>query len=581
MQNIVKSKNWALKNTAPAEFFNFLRGVNHKFSKPEILGQILWNRGIKTAEEVETFLNPNYDLHIHDPFLLKGMEKAVSRLIQAVKNKEKIIVSADYDADGVCGSVVLSEFLKAVEADFDVWIPDRFKEAYGLSKEKIEEFARTGAKVIVTIDCGVTDYDEIELANQKGIDVIVIDHHLIPPKWPRAFAIIDHKQEDDTYPEKILCGTGLAFKLVQGLLKKENWGLKEGWEKWLLDCVAIATVADMVPLTGENRIFVKYGCLVIKKGRRLGLSKLLKFKNIDLSSVTSETIGYQIAPRINAASRMDHANTAYELLKTENEEEAGWLAKRLEEKNSERRTIVELILGELSLRFESVPLSSVVFEGSKDWPAGVLGIAANRLVEKFHRPVFLYSIVSDTMVKGSCRAPEGVNVVDLMRGAENLFFDFGGHALSGGFSMLPEKIDELREKIIELGDRLNYDATASPREADMEINLDDISENLFEDTQILQPFGQVNPSPVFLIKNVFIRDLKKVGSNGSHVKMKLGKNGFSGGYDKSAIGAIYFRAGENGFKAGDKIDVLAELQENIWNDRRNIELRIVDARHSE
>lgn len=577
MDNIVKSKEWILKNPAPADFFDFLRGVGHKFSRPEILGQLLWNRGIKTTEEIETFLNPSYEFHSHDPFLLKGMEKAVLRMIQAVKNKEKIIVFADYDADGVCGSVVMSEFLKAVGADFDVWIPDRFKEAYGLAKEKIEEFALLGAKVIITIDCGVTDYDEIELANTKGIDVIVIDHHLVPPKWPNALAIIDHKQEDDTYPEKVLCGTGLAFKLVQGLLKKENWGLKDGWEKWLLDCVAIATVADMVPLTGENRTFVKYGCIVIKKGRRLGLSKLLNFKNIDLSSVTSETIAYQIAPRINAASRMDHANTAYELMMTENNEEADWLAKRLEVKNSERRTLVDSILGELFLKIESADLPSVIFEGSKDWPAGVLGIAANRLVEKFSRPVFLYSIVSNEVVKGSCRAPLGVNVVDLMRGAENLFSDFGGHALSGGFSMLPDNIAKLKEKIVELGDSLNYDGAESPREAEIKINLQDVSDSLFEDIQLLQPFGQENRAPVFLVKNIFIRDLKKVGNNGDHIKMKLGKDGFFNGYDKTAIGAIYFRGGLNGFKAGDKIDILAELQENIWNERRNIELKIVDA----
>ena len=530
-----------------------------------LLRQLLWNRGLKTKEEIEKFLNPDYEKHVHDPFLFKGMEKAVLRVIKAIDSKEKIIIFADYDADGIDGAVVLAEFLKKVEANFEVFIPDRFVEQYGLSMARVEEFKGLGAKLVITIDCGITDFNEIEKANEYGIDTIIFDHHIVPPKWPNAYAIIDHKQEDDTYPEKVLCGTGLAFKLVQGVLARKNYGIIPGWEKWLLDSVAIATVADMVPLTGENRVLVKYGIDVLKKMRRAGIRSILQSRNIQPQEITSGTIGFVLSPRINAASRMDHANTAFELLLTENQIEAEWLTKRLEEKNTERRGLVDEILKKLDEKFAGVESPKLIFEGSREWPAGVLGIAANRLLEKYHCPVFLYSR-QQNVVKGSCRASEGVNVVELMRGAEDCFSDFGGHAFSGGFSLLPEKLEDLEKRLRKSLDSFIYKEIS--READAEISLDDVTPEIYAMLQELEPFGQGNPKPVFLLHDILIKELRHVGSDKTHVKMKLSDKG---------IGAIYFRGSHNGFKAGDTVDILAELQENRWNGFTNIELNIVDA----
>ncbi|OGZ96798.1 MAG: single-stranded-DNA-specific exonuclease RecJ [Candidatus Sungbacteria bacterium RIFCSPLOWO2_02_FULL_51_17] len=579
MSIFVNTSQWIVKPSPPEEFVALVRknfsaeggsapGGQVSISQFQLLAQLLWSRGLKTEAEVDKFLNPDYAKHTHDPFLFKGMDKAVARLISAIEKKEKIIVFADYDADGVDGAAILCEFLKKVGAEYSVFIPDRFKEAYGLSMARIDEFHGLGAKVIVTIDCGVTDFNEIEKANEYGTDVIVCDHHLVPPRWPNAYAIIDHKQEDDTYPEKVLSGAGLAFKIVEAVLKRwKHPDIIPGWEKWLLDCVAIAAIADMVPITGENRVYVKYGIDVMKKMRRPGLRALLRGRDILPGRITQETIGFTIAPRINAASRMDHANTAFELLMTENIAEAEWLSRRLEEKNLERRSIVEKILITLDERLKNVSEPRIIFEGSSDWPAGVLGIAANRILEKYHCPVFLYAMLPG-VIKGSCRGPEGMNIVDFMRTAEGHFTDFGGHAQAGGFSLLPEKVLELKS-VLEAGIvGIEYDAAAPKHEADAALSMEEVNRDTFNIVQRLQPFGFGNLEPVFLFQDVEIQDMRHVGSDGTHVKMKLGPQG---------IGAIYFRASHNGFKQRDRLDMLATLQENEWNGNSTIELRVVDA----
>ncbi|KKU50785.1 MAG: single-stranded-DNA-specific exonuclease RecJ [Candidatus Sungbacteria bacterium RIFCSPLOWO2_02_FULL_47_9] len=566
MATIVNKSDWTVKSPPPEDFLSVVSGAGFSPEHAPFIAQLLWARGINTKEKIEKFFNPDYTTGVHDPFLFKGMEKAATRVVRAIQNKEKIIVFADYDADGVDGAVIMAEFLKKAGGEHEVFIPDRFTESYGLTLERIDEFKELGARVLITIDCGVTDYDEVEKANSFGMDVIILDHHIVPPKWPNAYAIIDHKQEDDTYPEKVLCGTGLAFKLVQAVLKKERFGLVEGWEKWFLDAVAIATVADMVPLTGENRVLVKYGVEVIKKMRRPGLKALLGEKAIHPQEITAETIGFYIAPRINAASRMDHANTAFELMLTDEDEKADWLARRLEEKNQERRTLVEKILKTLEVRLAGKEPPIIIFEGSPEWPAGVLGIAANRILEKYGCPVFLYGILPD-IVKGSCRAGKGFNVVELMRGAEDCFDDFGGHAVSGGFSMKLENVERLKAKLQASLEQF-APPDSEPIQADAEIALKDVTSELYALTKSFEPFGQENPKPLFSLRGVKLKEVKHVGADQTHVKLKLGDEG---------LGAIYFRGSHNGFKTGDTVDILAELQENTWRGTTKIELNIVEA----
>lgn len=595
MAIFVNSKKWIVKPPATEDYLRLISNLQfprlpwsavetaggRAISNPILFGQLLWNRGLKTEEEIEKFLHPDYEKHTHDPFLFKDMEKAVERIFKAIKNKEKIMVFADYDADGISGAVVMSEFLKKAEAEFDVSIPDRYKEQYGLSMGKVEEFQISGVKLLITIDCGVTSFNEIEKANGYGMDVIILDHHIVPPRWPNAFAIIDHKKEDETYPEKILSGAGLSFKVAHAVIKKhgEELGIIRGWEKWLLDCVAIAAVADMVPLTGENRVFVKFGIDVLGKMRRIGLRSMLVLRNISASDITAETIGYTIAPRINAASRMDHANTAFELLVTENQVEADWLAKNLEEKNAERRGIVDDILKQVQQKLGEPDSIKLIFEGNDTWPPGVLGIAANRLTEKYGCPSFLYSIVAG-VVKGSCRAPDGVDLVSFMSKAGDLLSDFGGHKLAGGFSADPKNVSMLEKRLRELAESLVYDKTTAIFEADAEIALEDVNLGTFKLINYLEPFGKENPKPLFILRNIDIKEVRHVGQDQTHVKMKLTQESRALRSFNEGVGAIYFRAAHNGFKQGDKLDILAELQENKWNGNTAIELNIIDARCS-
>lgn len=561
----VQPKEWRLKSSPPENFMRTLHDL------PPLVRQLLWTRGITDQKAVATLLNPDYARHTFDPFLFHHMERAVKRIQKAIFEKEQIVVFGDYDADGVCGAAILHEFLREVAALHDVFIPDRSKEHFGLSIKKIKDFYASGAKLLVTVDCGVTDYDEIELANSLGIDVIILDHHVVPPRWPNAFAIIDHKHPDETYPEHVLSGAGLAFKVVQALVKSGEFGISPGWEKWLLELVAIAAIADMVPLTGENRTLVTYGLKVLRKTKRLGLLSLMQLLGINPEEATIETISHGIAPRINAASRMDHANTAFSLLTTKHKAEAEWLSRRLNEKNEERKKMVAAIFEELRSKIESRQPASIIFEGSTEWPAGVLGLVASRLVETYQRPVFLYA-ANDELVKGSCRAPQGMNVVELMSKAGEMFSDFGGHTLSGGFAALPENLPRLKEKLESIGQEFDFTKTPAILEIDVELSLDEAGEVTFELVRMLEPFGQGNPQPAFLIRGAKIADIRKVGLGGKHLKMKLGPR---------YIGAIYFGAGENGFRIGDFIDVVAEMQENIWNGSKNIELRIIDARHSQ
>ncbi|MEK7560565.1 MAG: single-stranded-DNA-specific exonuclease RecJ [Patescibacteria group bacterium] len=568
-------KTWIMQPPMPAEFFHSIATPTlEAMENRAILAQLLWNRGIRDEDAAARFLAPDYARDIHDPMRLKNMDRAVERINRAAESGEKTLIFSDYDADGVCGAAVLGEFFRIIRVNHDVHMPDRTKEAYGLSEEKIRSFFEQGITLLITIDCGVTDYNEIELARSLGIDTIVIDHHIVPPRWPNAYAIVDHKQEDETYPEHVLSGAGLAFKLVQALIANGQYAdvIEPGREKWLLDCVAIAAVADMVPLTGENRALVAFGLKVLRKMRRRGLAALLDGANIAAADIDEETIGFTIAPRINAASRMAHARMAFDLLTTEDLMEAHTIARSLEEKNTDRKRAVERIIEELETHVLPAGAPEVVFAGSPLWSAGVLGIAANRLMERYGRPVFLYEM-RGTVAKGSCRSPDGLNVVSLMRSAEEYFLDFGGHESAGGFSFAPEYAVHIHERITKtVATQIGTDTEPSAIIADLEIGLSDVRPRLFDETRMLAPFGQGNEAPRFLIRNVPISDLRPVGKDGTHLKLWFGE---------TRIPAIYFGGAARGFRRGDRTDIIAALQKNVWNGTTTIELRVVDMKKCE
>lgn len=550
-----------------------------KSNVSNLIATLLEDRGINKDEE-EVFLHPDYERDTHDPFLFADMEKAVARLKLAIDSNEKVIIFGDYDADGTGGTVIFTDFFQKIKFEnFAVYIPDRFHEGYGLKMKHVEDFIKGGAKLIITIDCGVTNYDEIAHAEREGTNVIVLDHHIVPPKWPPAHAIINPKKEDEPYPYKFICGTGLAFKMVDAMLKKYDFAVPKNWQRWLLDVVAISTVADMVPLTGENRVLLQYGLKVLRKSKRKGLSALYNMTRTNAVHIDEMDIGFTIAPRINAASRLAHATISHGLLTVTNDEEAKRLALQLEEINSKRKKLVEEIYEEAVRQVkDDSKQEHIIFLGNESWPPGVLGIVCNRLVSEFSRPAYLWGGGGENY-KGSCRTYGGLNVVDLMREAgESILTDFGGHKASGGFAVEKKDIHEFSSCIREVYESGKHASAEDPLLIEAVLAVDDVSESLFSAIHQLAPFGMENPKPLFCFRHIKPIGAGAFGSNGGgHVKVTFRRE------DGTLINAIGFGTGTEWIEriqSGERIDMAAAIEENRWNGKREIRLRIEALRPS-
>ncbi len=547
----------------------------------DLLNQLLLARGIETPEQREKFLTPSYLRDISDPFLLRDMERAVTRILLAIKNSEKIIIFSDYDADGVPGAVVLSEFFKKIDyKNFEVYIPNRHTESYGLSEKSIQEFAKSDAKLVITIDCGITDVVEVKLANKLNLDVIITDHHLPPEILPEAYAIINPKQPGDTYPDKMLCGSGVIFKVVQALIRSGDFGLDKNWEKTLLDLVAIATISDRVPLTDENRALTKFGLIMLQRTRRPGLMALLAAAKLRQENLNEDDVGFMLGPRINSAGRMSHASEAYFLLTTNNFSEAQEMAKHLEKQNAERKKSVEKILETCEARLGTIAeadLPVVIVIGDPSWSPGVLGLGASRLVEnRYQRPVFVWGSNGDE-IKGSCRSDGSVNLVDLMRvaGGEDFFTAFGGHAMAGGFSISLEKVGELEERLLKAYKKIEKLEKVGEIKPDAVISIDDVSEYAWHLLEQLAPFGTGNPKPVFSLPNIEIAQAKTFGNGGIHLELGFAKS------NGTVVCAIGFFTALDKFKnvkleVGNKINLTATLEKSYFKRQPELRLRIVE-----
>ncbi len=577
-------KIWKLKKEAPLSFFE-------KFSKyPKAIAQLFYNRKIKDLKQAEDFLNPDY-AHIKDPFLLKDINKAVARIKEAVKNKEKVVIYHDYDADGICGSLVLSSFFNEISFNFSTYTPDRQTEGYGLNEEFISKAVKDRVNLIITVDCGINSHKEIKLAKEKGIDVIVVDHHLPDENEPEALAVINPKQKKCLYEFKDLCATGVAYKLVLALIDefKDEYKIKDGFEKWLLDLVAIATVADMMPLFGENRILVKYGLIVLKKTRRIGLRGLIRSSGLKLSNIDSEAIAYQIAPRINATSRMTHASISYDLLSVKDKEIAQKLLYEVEKTNQERRRVVDLALKTATKKTEkeiedSGNLPGIILVGDKSWTPGIVGLVAGRLTEKYQRPSFVYGEVG-SLLKGSCRGVDGFNVVEVMHKCyqedKDIFLHYGGHSKAGGFSVFKEKKEKFAGVLKEISSEYNFDEIKKEIEIDYLLSPEEITKEFLDLLYLFEPFGEGNREPLFLMKGLFVLSVRFLGSQKRHVKINVkvsdSKNKL---YFFELIG---FNLSENfkDIKPNDKIDAVFSISKNNWNGDDGFQFNIKDLRFYE
>lgn len=541
-----------------------------------LIDKLLHIRGI-SEDDRESFLFPDYEAQTHDPMLFKDMGIATDRLKKAIDNDEHIVVFGDYDADGTCGTVVFTDFLRKIEfTNFEIYLPDRYNEGYGLKQKHVEAFIKNNAKLLITIDCGVTSLDEIKYAKEHDLETIVLDHHIVPPVWPEAIAIINPKRPGEKYPYQHICGTGLSFKFVSAMIQRFDFDIPEGWEKWLLDAVAIATVADMVPLTGENRVLLRYGIKVLKKTRRLGLKELYKKAKLNTRFFQTDDIGFMIAPRINAASRLAHASLSYRLLTTIDSKEARDLAKELDELNASRKILVEEMMKEAHdeiAQMKEIP--ELLFIGRVGWNPGVLGILANRLLDTYHRPAFVWG-GGEKDRKGSCRGGDEVNVVELMRSCEKLFTNMGGHAAAGGFAFDGKNTEKIGKELNAAFLKMEKGAQAPPLVFDAELAMEDVAEQVLQDLKKLEPFGMDNTKPLFLFPAVKPIELEAFGKNGGgHVRARFRTE------RGSFITAIGFGLGDHIpelHKAGVPIDVAGHIEENYFAGRRELRLRIVAMR---
>lgn len=530
-------------------------------------------RGV-TSEDAQSFLNPDYVTGLHDPNLLHDSAKAAARIIDAMEKDQKIAIFSDYDCDGIPGAVILHDYFKGVRYDnFVNYIPHRHFEGFGLNTTAIDKLAADDVKLIITIDCGTSDIEAIAHANEKGLDVIVTDHHEPPAELPAAFAIVNPKLGN--YPFTELCGAAVVFKLVQVLLEKTEHDVKPGFEKWWLDMVGIATIADMVPLVGENRVLAQYGLKVLRKSRRPGLQQLLKKNRVNQLYLTEEDIGFTIGPRINAASRMDTPEDAFQLLAATDEAEAGAKVEHLENLNKERKTAVSLITRELHDRLKKLPeVPEVIVLGNPEWRPSLVGIAANKIAEEHQKPVFLWGKDGNGVFKGSCRSGGGVSVVTLMNEANSVFIEHGGHHFSGGFSVKDDDIftfgDALNIAFSELG---NKAAIEEEHFIDEVLQLHDVSYKLVKEIQQLAPYGTGNRKPLFAFQNVTPRKVEQFGKTKEHLKLTFeSTNGEVEGITFFATPDSFTKKPSNEYSQ----TVIGHVEQSFFMGRQQIRLRIVD-----
>jgi single-stranded-DNA-specific exonuclease len=553
----------------------------------ELLDLLLANRGIP-IEEREKFLNPSYEDHLYDPYLMLGMERAVVRIFEVTEAKEKILIYSDYDCDGIPASVIMHDFFHKIGYEnFVIYIPDRHDEGYGLHMDAIDKFIEDEVKLLITFDLGITAIEETAKAEAAGIDVIITDHHLprrsdsvegpASDELPRAYAILNPKQEGCNYPDKMLCGAGVAFKLVQALILKygEYWKINNGWEKWLLDMAGIATLSDQVPLLNENRVLAYYGLKVLRRGKRPGLSELFRKAGVDVSKLNEEDITFTLAPRINAASRMADPMKAFELLSTTDLTEARTLSDHLTKINDERKIMVAHIMKDVKNVLKKREDKPLIVIGNPAWRIGILGLIASKVVDEYKRPVFVWGNDGNEIIRGSCRSWGGINLVELMSQLpENSLLGFGGHKGAGGFSVSYEEIHFLEERLLKVLDVMKEGRSEEEQSIDATILLDDVTNENYNVIEKLAPYGMGNPKPTFLFKNVEIFGIKEFGKEKNHLEL-IFKNSKG-----NQIKAISFFKTRESFKEilviGNKIDMIATFEKNSFAGRTELRLRIVD-----
>lgn len=573
-----RDKAWVVGNAAPEDF------VHHSDYHP-VIATLLHQRNLHAPHDLTTFFDASYPDGLHDPLLFRGMAPASDRIAAAIANDEPVAVYGDYDTDGVTASALLVQALTAMGAHVTHAIPRR-EDGYGLHSHIIAALAEAGIRLLITVDCGISNVHEVEQANQHGIDVIVTDHHHPPPTLPPALAIINPKQAGCAYPYKQLVGVGIAFKLVQALVTRNHLRMNMGRYRNhplrlrdFLDLVALGTVTDLGPLDGENRLLVKAGLDALQQTSRPGVRALIRVAGLKPAMIDSIAIGFMLGPRLNAAGRLGDASDAFDLLLTEDAVVAQRLAQKLNQANQERQRLTREIQAAAQAQAEAQGKHEqrIVMISSEHYPAGVVGLVAGKLVEQWARPVLLVERGPETST-GSARSIQGFNIIEALEQCRDLFQRHGGHSMAAGFTLATERLPELDARLQHLAAEHLSDALLVPRlMIDTPLHLNDITWALFHDLQQLEPFGQANVQPVFLSEGVEVVQIDTMGRENQHLRLQLCQQ------QGTRHEAVAFGLGHlaEPLRKYPHIDIAYTLGIHEWNDVRSLQLTIKDFRRAE
>jgi single-stranded-DNA-specific exonuclease len=559
-KNFKIDKKWSVRNPKKAGY--------RIEEVPAIVTQVLAGRGF-TEKEARDFLFCRYEMSA-DPYLLSGMEDAVRTIVESIDKKEKIAIYGDYDVDGITGTAILVRYFRAVGVETEYYIPSREGEGYGLNQEAVRKLAKEGVKLIITTDCGTSAEEEIGLCHELGLKIVITDHHEPRDLKEKPEALVNPKTQPGE-PFTDLAGAGVAFYLVRALMPRFKDAFGAGQEKWLLDLAALGTICDIVPLKYDNRIIAKYGLLVMAKGRNLGLRTLARVAGFEVASVDGYKVGFLLGPRLNAAGRLEHAVESLRLLITEDEKEATEIALKLNRLNEERQALTEKIVTEAREAIGGMDNNKKIYLLSgKNWPAGVVGIAASRLVEEYGRPVL---IMEDTgeFLKGSARSIKGFDITKALSQCRDCLKQYGGHAAAAGFTLKKDHFLLLDEKLVSISEKEITTTDLVPEIiTEAEIDAEELTSKLARSLSLLEPFGPENPKPLFVLKDLVVQNAQLVGNPKIHLKLTCVKKGRN-------ISAIGFNYGEDcDLKPGDNISTVVSVEENEWQGQKRVDLHLID-----
>ncbi|NOX63366.1 MAG: single-stranded-DNA-specific exonuclease RecJ [Chloroflexi bacterium] len=558
---------WELPTIPPAHIRTRLNWLD------PIIVQVLYNRGLVEVDEVREFFGER--VRPDDPFRMKGVNEAVARIRWAIRRREPIAVYGDFDADGVTSTALMVQTLRALGADVMPYIPHRVDEGYGLNNEALKWLHDQGVKLVLTVDCGIRAVDEVRFGRELGLDIIVSDHHSIGPELPPALTVVNPQQADCPYPFNFLAGVGVAFKLAQALLRVEQRDPVARnpvtlQEDDLLDLVALGTVADIMPLRGENRTLVQRGLEQLNRGLRPGLRALARAAGVDLGRIDATAIGFRLGPRLNAAGRLQSAVLAYDLLMAPDDATATGLAERLNQLNRERQRLTQDAVNWAMAELGDDPPDSVILVGREDLNPGIVGLIASKLKEVYYRPALVAELGGE-FVRGSARSIPEFHITQALDACADLLVRYGGHAAAAGFTVRREDLPAFRQRLNAIAaERLRAEDRVHRLPIDAVVTLSDLNYRLLARLRELEPTGAGNPPPILAVRNLFVHEFRRVGNDGSHLKLRVGDEGWM------KFDAIAFGLGEMALNMPMRIDVAFELNENVWNDRRRLQMLVKD-----